>query len=126
VARTPALRTLPAPRIVRHPGPAPAAPAPHDPYKLNRRHTDRSAIEGTATALFSGLSDRFAITTVALIDSSPTGLGLFSLVPVEPGQRVTFGSSTAPLPAHTGTVVHCLPACRGHRLGIRFDPRRAA
>ncbi len=105
-----------------YPFEASASPAP---LKFDRRRYARLPSGGSFVVAYHD-ENGAGITRVELLDSSATGLGLRSPVPLSPGTRLSLFIEGNTLPGRTGVVVRCEKDARGFRAGLACDARVAA
>lgn len=102
-----------------------AASPPETPLAFDRRRYSRMASGGSFVISYRDDSGA-GITRVDLLDTSPTGLGVRSPVPLPPGTRVALFINGNTVPGRTGVVVRCERDERGFRAGLACDARLAA
>lgn len=103
-----------------------ASTGPAASYRFDRRRATRRPITGEPMAIFSDAEGRHLLARVELADSSDSGLGFLSPLPVEPGMGVALNTQGPGLPRFVGTVARCEPAGHAYRIGVRGAAVRAA
>lgn len=93
--------------------------------RLERRAEARQPAKGLLAASYSG-NGRVGITQIEIVDRSVSGLGVRSRVQIEPGMAIAICPEGASIPWLSGRAVRCVPEKDGWRVGIAFNPRRAA
>lgn len=78
-------------------------------------------------ATFSDNAGRFGVTSVEIVDSGPSGMGIRSVCHIEPGMELRLHSPGCRFPAVTGTVIRCDARDGGYSIGLVVGrPNRAA
>ncbi len=101
------------------------ARAANTTLKFDRRSTRRAPATGTAMAAFFA-REGTSLTSVAMSDTSPGGVGIISPVQAAPGCACSLFPHSARALPRVGVVVRCTLTPRGYRVGLRIAARHAA
>lgn len=101
-------------------------------YSMDRRRVPRYETSGSAVADFGDGRSGHIVAGVELVDSSASGLGFISPMPVPLGKNVRIFIGHSPVPGRSGRVARCIEIkgadgrVRGYRIGLDTGFARAA
>ena len=95
-------------------------------YRLERRRETRAQADGRLPASYTNGADRCGITYLDVLDRSPSGMGVLTRTPIEPGMIVTISPDGKSAPWQRAVAVRCVRVGEMFRVGVRFSRLAAA
>lgn len=95
-------------------------------FKIERRREPRAKADGRLPASYTNGTNRCGITYLDVLDRSPSGMGVLTRSPIEPGMTVTISPDGKSAPWMRAVAVRCTRAGEMFRVGVRFSRLAAA